>query len=123
MWDCLQHLSVARALLEIPVYYEKFVAYISPGESLYNRKRSKAAACRPSVSVLQEGHCLGNQVMNICDQRSGYSSIYEAGSIDTLVKIVDENGGTPSSPELHLAMLTEAAESPCAQDRRPRAGP
>ena len=99
-------------LLEIPVYYEKFVAYISPGESLYEKEEIESGRMPTErLWVLQEGHCLRNQVMNICDQRSGYSSIYEAGSIDTLVKIVDENGGYTIIPELHLAMLTEAQKA------------
>lgn len=94
-------------LLEIPVYYEKFLAYISPGESLYGKEEIESGGMPTEhLWVLQEGHCLRNQVMNICNRRSGYSSIYEAGSIDTLVKIVDENGGYTIIPELHLAMLT-----------------
>ena len=33
--------------------------------------------------------------------------IYEAGSIETLIKIVDRNGGYTIIPELHIASLTE----------------
>jgi LysR family hydrogen peroxide-inducible transcriptional activator len=34
--------------------------------------------------------------------------VYEAGSIDTLVRIVDENGGYTIIPELHIPLLSEA---------------
>lgn len=94
------------ALLEIPVYYEKFVAYVSPDEPLYAQTRIEANKMPTEhLWVLQEGHCLRNQVMNICGQKSGYSAFYEAGSIDTLVKIVDENGGYTIIPELHEPLL------------------
>lgn len=93
-------------LLEIPIYYEPFVAYVSPSESLYKQTEIESHHL-PSehLWVLQEGHCLRNQVMNICEKKTGYSSIYEAGSIDTLVKIVDENAGYTIIPELHVALL------------------
>ena len=94
-------------LLEIPIYYEKFVAYISPSEPLYAQKEIETHHI-PSkhLWVLQEGHWLRNQVLNICDQPSGHSVVYEAGSIDTLVKIVDANGGYTVIPELHIPMLS-----------------
>ena len=50
-----------------------------------------------------------SQVFNLCENSSAvFSTIYEAGSIDTLVKIVDENGGCTIIPELHLPLLSEA---------------
>lgn len=95
-------------LLEIPVYYEKFVAYVSPGEPLSEEPEIESGRMPAEhLWVLQEGHCLRNQVLNICDRKSGYSAIYEAGSIDTLVKIVDENGGYTIIPELHVELLRD----------------
>ena len=95
-------------LLEIPVYYEKFVAYVSPNEPLF-QEETIASEHMPTdkLWILQEGHCMRNQVMNFCERLSGYSSIYEAGSISTLVKIVDVNGGYTIIPELHLPLLDE----------------
>lgn len=93
-------------LLEIPVYYEKFVVYVSPDETLFTQKEIESHQM-PSehLWVLQEGNCLRNQVMNLCVQKSNYSAIYEAGSIETLVKIVDENSGYTIIPELHVELL------------------
>lgn len=94
--------------LEIPLYYEKFAAYVSPMEELYN-KEEIAANEMPTehLWVLKEGHCMRNQVFNFCQTQSAYSTIYEAGCIDTLIKIVDENGGYTVIPELHLPLLYE----------------
>ena len=95
-------------ILEVPLYYEKFVAYISPNEPIYERKELSANDMPlDKLWVLEEGHCLRNQVFNFCHQKPTQSSTYEAGSIDTLVKIVDLNGGYTVIPELHIELLNE----------------
>ena len=45
-------------------------------------------------------------MFNFCSNRS-HKALYEAGSIDTLVKIVDKNGGLTVIPELHIELLSE----------------
>jgi len=95
-------------ILEVPLYYEKFVAYISPSEPIYERTELSASDMpMDRLWVLEEGHCLRNQVFNFCHQKSHHNSTYEAGSIDTLVKIVDINGGYTVIPELHIELLSE----------------
>lgn len=94
-------------LLEIPLFYEKFIAYLSPDEPLY-AKREILSSQMPSSSmwVLQEGHCLRGQVLNFCDNTQSVSTIYQAGSIETLIRIVEQNGGYTIIPELQLGLLT-----------------
>jgi LysR family hydrogen peroxide-inducible transcriptional activator len=95
-------------LLEIPIYYEKFIAYISPGESIYELKELSANNLPlEHLWVLEEGHCFRNQIFNFCDQMKVHNYMYEAGSIETLVKIVDINGGYTVIPELHVDSLTQ----------------
>jgi len=95
-------------ILEVPLYYEKFAAYISPSDAIYNRTELSASDMPlDRLWVLEEGHCLRNQVFNFCNEETKHSSIYEAGSIDTLVKIVDMNGGYTVIPELHIDLLSE----------------
>src|ERR1035437_2802001 len=97
-----------QKILEVPLYYEKFVAYISPKEPIYELKELSATDMPlDKLWVLEEGHCLRNQVFNFCNEKPQQNSIYEAGSIDTLVKIVDVNGGYTVIPELHIELLTE----------------
>ncbi|MEG1607795.1 MAG: LysR substrate-binding domain-containing protein [Mucinivorans sp.] len=99
-------------ILEVPLYYEKFVAYVSPTEPLFAQSEIESHHM-PSkhLWVLQEGHCLRNQVFNFCEKKTDYSAIYEAGSIDTLVRIVDENGGYTIIPELHIDLLRKCQQS------------
>ena len=95
-------------ILEVPMYYEKFVAYISPMEAIYERTELSATDMPlDKLWVLEEGHCLRNQVFNFCNKKQLHNTIYEAGSIDTLVKIVDVNGGYTIIPELHIELLSE----------------
>ena len=95
-------------ILEVPLYYEKFVVYIAPTEPMYkNKEISSQEMPLENLWVLEEGHCLRNQVFNFCNRKVHQSSVYEAGSIDTLVKIVDVNGGYTIIPELHINLLTD----------------
>lgn len=95
-------------LLEVPLYYEKLVMYVSPQEQLFKMKEVRSFEIPTDhLWMLKEGHCLRNQVLNLCEKVSGYKAIFEAGNIDTLVKIVDENGGYTVIPELHTGLLCD----------------
>lgn len=56
---------------------------------------------------MKETQCLRNSAFSFCKAHSKGRRIYEAGSIDTLVRIVDANGGFTIIPEMHLSFLTE----------------
>lgn len=93
-------------LLEIPVYYERFLAYFPSGNSFLDLVSVKIHELpMDELWVLQEGHCLRNQVLSFCGSQAKKASVYEAGSIETLVRIVDENGGYTVIPELHVNLL------------------
>lgn len=95
------------SILEIPLYYEKFLAYISPKEDLIKKEKIDSFDLRPEkMWILQEGHCFRTQILNICHQNNDLMQQYEAGSIETLIKVVDENGGYTLIPELHIPFLT-----------------
>jgi len=95
-------------LLEIPLYYEKFLAYVSPTDPLYKKAEitSSDIPCQ-RLWTLQSGHCLRDQIFRMCKDKSNYTARYEAGNIDTLIRIVDVNGGFSIIPELHAEFLSE----------------
>lgn len=97
-------------LLEIPAYKERFVAYVSPDDDLYSETQLMSTFLSPAnVWVLREGYCPGNGGgFPFCQCRSDRQVVYEAGSIETLVRIVDENGGYTIIPELHIPLLSES---------------
>lgn len=92
---------------EIPIYYEHFVIYFAKDNRQKNHIMNVENLPGKNLWVLQEGHCFRNQTFNLCSQNNSYNHIYEAGSIDTLIKIVDKNKGYTLIPELHLPFLTE----------------
>lgn len=98
-------------LLEIPAYYERFYAYFAPGNGIDESRLNATDMPLDRLWVLQEGHCARNQIFNFCGKASSYNHTYEAGSIDTLVRIVDRNGGYTLIPELHLPFLDERQRS------------
>lgn len=93
-------------LLEIPVYKERFVAYVSPDEGLYKEKELDVSLlASENVWMLQEAYCPNSGTFPFCQSGGGNRATYAAGSIETLVRIVDENGGYTIIPELHVPLL------------------
>lgn len=94
-------------ILEIPLYTEPFWVYIA--ESCWR----KLPVFRPEnleheqMWVMKESQCLRDSAFSFCKARGVGRRIYEAGSIGTLVRIVDENGGFTIIPEMHLPLLTD----------------
>ncbi len=92
---------------EIPLYYEKFLAYFSKDHPLRDIPLAANNLPQENLWILEEGHCLRDQIFNFCKSSIPYNHTFEAGSIDTLVRIVDTNGGYSVIPELHMDFLTE----------------
>lgn len=99
--------SSADRLLEIPVYTEKFVAYFSEKCSKAQSVIRGGGLPGEHMWILKEGHCVPNGNISFCKNKEIGNHIYEAGSIDTLIRIVDKNGGYTIIPELHIQFLTE----------------
>ena len=99
-------------ILEIPVFYENFIAYASKSSKLFKKK-----AINPDdidmeeIWILNEGHCMREQVLNICQRRratKGFQHFeYNTGSVETLKRMVDQNNGATILPELSLSDLTD----------------
>lgn len=99
-------------LLEIPVYQERLMAYVSPDEPIYNDPDLQTDRLPvESVWVLREGYCPNRGVFPFCNYRAEHQAVYEAGSVETLIKIVDENGGYAIIPELHVPLLRKCQQA------------
>lgn len=99
--------NIREGILEIPLYTEKFYVYLA--ESCWR----KLPVFKPenlkyeNMWIMKEAQCLRNSAFSFCKARSKGHHIYEAGSIETLIRIVDENGGFTIIPEMHLPFLSE----------------
>jgi len=97
-------------IAETPLYYENFVSYISKNSKLYKKKSVDAEDLNgENIWLLNEGHCMRNQVLNICRSTKNnrlQGLEYNTGSVETLVRMVDLNGGATLLPELAIAELS-----------------
>jgi LysR family hydrogen peroxide-inducible transcriptional activator len=102
-----------QSIQEHPLFYEQFVVYASPNERKMMKKKYLLA---DDIDVnrlwlLEEGHCLRSQVVNLCELKRKESLLqnldYEAGSIETLRKMVDMNSGITILPELAIRDLSK----------------
>ena len=102
------------SIKEHPIYYERFFAYVSPLEKSLFAKTALDESDLNSAPLwlLDEVHCFRTQILHLCNlkkKRGTNNSIfsYEAGSIDTLINIVDQNEGLTVIPEMALANMSE----------------
>ena len=100
------------SLQEYPLFYEQFVVYTSKSETAYKKQYLLAEDLNlDHLWLLEEGHCLRSQILNLCElrkQSGGIKNIeYQAGSIETLMKMVELNEGITILPELALNDLTK----------------
>ena len=98
-------------LNEQTLYYEQFVVYASANEKMMKKRYLLPGDIDTNnLWLLEEGHCLRSQVLNLCELRKKELETsnleYEAGSIETLKKIVDLNNGITILPELALKDLS-----------------
>jgi LysR family hydrogen peroxide-inducible transcriptional activator len=63
--------------------------------------------------LLEEGHCLRAQTLNLCELRKQQAKVhnldYETGSIESLLKITELNEGITIIPELATIDFSKAA--------------
>lgn len=96
-------------ITEHPLFYEEFFAYASKHEKLSRKKYLLPKEIYlDSLWLLEEGHCLRTQVFNLCELKHKDNASkglhYQAGSIETLINLVDRNDGITIVP--YLATLT-----------------
>ncbi len=101
-----------KVLEEKPLFYENFVVYTSPSHELYKKKILTAKDLPSSgIWILNEGHCMRNQVLNICSRKSHARASknleYNTGSVETLKRLVQHNSGWTILNELSIRDLTD----------------
>ncbi|MDE7125120.1 MAG: LysR family transcriptional regulator, partial [Muribaculaceae bacterium] len=98
----------APEVKEIPFYCEPFYVYVSKDCLLKMPKFNPADLLHEKMWIMKESQCMRESAFRFCTTRSIGRHIYEAGSVETLIRIVDINGGFTIIPEMHLSFLTDA---------------
>ncbi len=94
-----------NSIREYPLFYEELIAYVSKKNSAYKKTYVLADDIDlKELWLLEEGHCFRSQIVNLCElkkmskQQSNFE--YEAGSVETLRKMVEMNNGVTILPEM-----------------------
>ena len=98
-------------ITEDVLFYEELVAYVSRNNAAYRKHFVLAKDIdHNKLWLLEEGHCFRSQIVNLCElrkkTREGSHFEYEAGSIETLRRMVELNDGITIMPELATLEMT-----------------
>lgn len=96
----------AKDIEEIPFYSEPFHVYMAKDCLLKIPVFNPSDLMHEKMWIMKESQCMRDSAFSFCKSRSIGRHIYEAGSIETLIRIVDINGGFTIIPEMHLPFLT-----------------
>jgi len=101
-------------IAERPLFYEEFHVYMHPSHPAYEHRRvSVEDLLSDQLWLLSEGNCFRNQTINLCAMREedliDNMFDYESGSLETLMRIVDMEGGATIIPEWGSIDLSDQA--------------
>ena len=95
-------------IVERPLYYEPFVAYVPKHHSLSGNKYLEIDdLTNGDLLILQDGHCFRNQVLNLCSLED-LNKQYElkSGSFETLINLSNNGPWMTIIPYLHSNNLS-----------------
>ena len=92
-------------IIERPLYYEEMMIYHHPEHPFSEKQQIIVEKIEHGdLWLLGDGHCFRNQVVNFCEisklETTSLPYKFEGGSINTLMKIIDREGGYTLIPEL-----------------------
>lgn len=104
--------SLDPQLSEDRLFWEEFVVYAPNESNLLEKRFLLAEDIDPSrLVLLEEGHCVRSQVVNLCALQRAESNLknieYEASSLDTLRRLVEANEGIAILPALAMQDFDE----------------
>jgi LysR family hydrogen peroxide-inducible transcriptional activator len=97
---------------EKPIFYEEMLIYANSGHRLHKQNEiTLKDIATPEIWLLSDGHCFRDQVINLCSFLGTTDSTlpfhFEAGSLETLMNIIDREGGITLIPELAKVGMSE----------------
>ncbi|GAB3950283.1 LysR substrate-binding domain-containing protein [Spirosoma harenae] len=105
-----------NGIAEVPLFQEPFVTYAAESNSLLNKTTIIPDDLRTDgLWLLTEGHCFRSQVIKLCgadrQTNSGSALNYETGSLETLIKLIDKQGGFTLLPYLATLDMDSTRQS------------
>ncbi len=101
-------------IIEQPLFYEEMMIYTNMQHPLSTQPIINIGdIATPEMWLLSDGHCFRHQVVNLCQLHDLKSDVlpfeFEGGSLDTMMKIIDKEGGYTLIPELAGLEITNDA--------------
>lgn len=92
-------------IIELPIYFEPFAVLCDKNHPLSGHKKVKYASLKSDdIWLLEEGHCLRSQILDVCSLKSEKLEKrkfkFESGSIETLKSLINSYGGYTLLPYL-----------------------
>jgi len=101
-------------IIEKPLYYEPFMAYIPPGHRLEKEEFVLHSELQlRDILLLKSGHCFRDNVINLCDgafTETGNTNQlleFESGNFETLIKLSNQGFGMTLLPYLTALDLND----------------
>lgn len=103
---------VEEGIIEHPVYYESFALYVSETHKLYEIDKVSSHDLKlDEMWLLTDGHCFRNHVINLCGEQHYIPEKlkfgYKTGSLEVLMRFVDNHYGYTLLPHLATLNLNE----------------
>ena len=102
-------------IIEEPLFYEPFVGFIPEKHKLFLKDKLDIKDLESDdLLLLKEGHCLREQTLKVCkssekEWRDDHNKIlFEFGSLDTLINLVQQNFGMTLLPYLAVMYMSDA---------------
>ncbi len=93
-------------LLEIPLYTERFFAYVSENDPAFASETISASSLyRRPLWIIKDGLRLFDTTQVAPGERISYEKYFEGGRVGILIQIVNENGGMTIIPETHINLI------------------
>lgn len=111
------------SLVEEPLFYEEIKVYAHYGHPLLKKKQLEHTdILSEDMWMLSKGNCFRNQVINICANpiKKDEQLKYETGSIETLKKMVEMEGGFTLLPELAVLELPAKKMNQVVDFKKPK---
>jgi LysR family transcriptional regulator, hydrogen peroxide-inducible genes activator len=110
-------------LMEEPLFYEEIKVFAHYNHPLTKKKLLEHDdIMRDDIWMLSKGNCFRNQIINICANPIHMNDHlnYESGSLETLKKMVEMEGGFTLLPELAVLELPAKKLSQVAEFKKPK---
>ena len=94
-----------KGIFEEPIFYEKMLLYVNNENPLASKSGINTQdIATPDLWLLSKGHCFRSQVINLCSYQADSKGPfeYESGSLETLKRFVEKEGGYTLLPELSV---------------------